>query len=133
MNDKPKYKILFLDDDEFVIDMYSMKFTQAGHDFRPVSDAEEAIEILREGFNPDAIITDLIMPKIDGFTFLQMVKDENLAGDAAIIVLSNQSESEDLERARELGAIGHIIKANTIPTEVLSIIEGLISKHKAGK
>ena len=126
----PKYKILFLDDDEFVSDMYSLKFTQAGHDFKAVGNAEDALEELRNGFKPDAIVTDLIMPKIDGFTFLKMLKEENLAGDAAIIVLSNQGESEDLARAKEYGAIGHIIKANTIPTEVLSIITKLITKHK---
>lgn len=125
-----KYKILFLDDDEFITDMYSLKFNQAGHDFRAVSDAEAALAELRDGFNPDAIVTDLIMPKIDGFKFLEMAKEENLIGSAAVIVLSNQGETEDLTRARDFGAVGHIIKANTIPTEVLGIITELIRKHK---
>lgn len=125
-----KYKVLFLDDDEFITDMYSLKFNQAGHDFRSVSDAESALEELRDGFNPDAIVTDLIMPKTDGFEFLEMAKKENLIGDAAVIVLSNQGETEDLTRAKEFGAAGHIIKANTIPTEVLGIITELIHKHK---
>ncbi len=128
---KEIYKILFLDDDEFVVDMYSLKFTQAGHNFHAVSGAEDALEELRGGFAPDAIVTDLIMPKIDGFQFLQMAKDEDLIRDAAIIVLSNQGETEDLARAREFGAAGHIIKANTIPTEVLAIITDLIAKHKS--
>mgnify|MGYP002725497921 CR=1 FL=1 len=126
-----KYKILFLDDDEFVTDMYSHKFSGAGHDFHAVSDAESALEELRNGFEPDAIVTDLIMPKIDGFGFLKLLKEEDLVGNSAVIVLSNQGETEDLTRARELGAIGHIIKANTIPTEVLGIITELIRKHKS--
>ncbi len=125
-----KYKILFLDDDEFVTDMYSLKFNQNGHDFRAASDAESALEELRNGFNPDAIVTDLIMPKIDGFKFLEMAKTEGLIGNAAVIVLSNQGETEDLARAKEFGAVGHIIKANTIPTEVLKIITELIYKHQ---
>ncbi len=126
-----KYRILFLDDDEFVTDMYSLKFNQGGHDFRAVSDAESALEELRNGFNPDAIVTDLIMPKIDGFKFLEMARDEGLIGDAAVIVLSNQGETEDLTRAKEFGAVGHIIKANTIPTEVLKIVIELIRKHQS--
>ncbi len=125
-----KYKILFLDDDEFITDMYTHKFSGAGHDFRSAPDARLALEELKNGFIPDAIVVDLIMPKTDGFEFLHIANENNLVGDAAVIVLSNQGEIEDLTRARELGAIGHIIKANSTPTEVLSITTELIYKHK---
>ncbi len=123
------YSILFVDDDEFIVDMYSMKFTEAGHDFKAVRSAKEALEILRAGNRFDAILTDLIMPEMDGFDFLKTVKEESLAPDAVIVVLSNQGEKEDIARAKEYGAVGHIIKANTIPSEVVKIVENIISKY----
>ena len=125
-----KYKILFLDDDEFIRDMYSVKFSQAGHECVSVASAEDAIKELENGFEPDAILTDLIMPGIDGFAFIELLNKGGYSDNTAVIVLSNQGESEDLARAQELGATGHIIKANTIPTEVLGIVEKLISKYK---
>ena len=131
MSDNKKYKILLLDDDEFISDMYSVKFKQAGYEIHAKLDAEAALEDLRNGFEPDAILTDLIMPGIDGFSFLESVRKENLQGHAAIIVLSNQGESADLARTQELGSVGHIIKANTIPTEVLMKVTAMIEKYQA--
>jgi len=130
MTTDTKYKILLLDDDEFISDMYSVKFTQAGHEIHAHLTADDALEDLRNGFQPDAILTDLVMPKIDGFEFLGKIKEEGLQGDAIIIILSNQGESADLARSKELGSAGHIVKANTIPTEVLMKVEKMIEKHK---
>lgn len=124
------YNILLVDDDEFLVDMYSMKFTQAGHAMQSARSGEEALEKLREpNYSPDAVVLDLIMPQMDGFGLLSVIKEQDLAPQAALIVLSNQSEQEDIAQAKELGAIGHIIKANAIPSEVLTLVEGMIAKH----
>ena len=122
-----KYSILLVDDDTFLIDMYSLKFSQAGHTVRSAQGTQEALTILKEGdYAPDAVVFDLVMPKMDGFELLKHIREEGLAKGAALIVLSNQGEKEDLDRARDLGAIGHIVKANAIPTEVLATVERLI-------
>lgn len=125
-----QYKILFVDDDDFLIDMYSLKFSQAGHTIQTAQSTDEALEKLGEGFVPDAVLFDLVMPKRDGFELLQEITEKNLAPNAALIVLSNQSEHENIEKAKALGATGHIIKANAIPSEVLEIVEKLIERVK---
>lgn len=131
MSDTP-YTILLVDDDEFLIDMYSMKFSQAGHAVASARSGQEALDKLAEpNYTPDAVVMDLVMPQMDGFALLQNIKEKGLAQGAALIVLSNQSEQEDIDKAQELGAVGHIIKANAIPSEVLTLVEGMIEKHHA--
>lgn len=123
--------ILLVDDDSFIIDMYSIKFTSAGYSLTVSQSVEEALAKLRGGFVPDILITDLVMPKMSGFDLLEAVQKEKLIPHATKIVLSNQSESADIARAKELGAHGHIIKANAIPSEVLSLVEQFAQKHTA--
>lgn len=120
--------ILLIDDDAFIIDMYSIKFTAAGYALTVAKSVEEALAKLRGGFIPDILITDLVMPKMSGFDLLEAVQKEGLIPHATKIVLSNQSESADIVRAKELGAIGHIIKANAIPSEVLTLVEKFDAK-----
>lgn len=127
---KGTYKILFVDDDQFLVDMYSLKFSQAGHEVAAAQSGEAAVERLQEeGYSPDAVVFDLVMPKMDGFELLQAIKEHDLAPNAALIVLSNQGEKEDLEKAKSLGAVGHIVKANAIPSEVLTMVEHIIENN----
>ena len=129
MNEKKKYDILIVDDDEFLIDMYCLKFSQAGHNIQSASGTETALAKLESGYTPDAVVFDLVMPKMDGFELLEQIREKKLAPGAALIVLSNQGEKGDLERAKELGAVGHIVKANAIPSEVLSMVESIIEDN----
>lgn len=132
MTDDTKYSILFVDDDEFLVDMYSLKFSQAGHRIQAVRSAEEALERLhQEGYTTDAVVFDLVMPKIDGFELLTEIQKQHLAPQAALIVLSNQGEAESLAKAKALGATGHIIKANAIPSEVLRMVEDIIRARRS--
>lgn len=130
MSTNTTYTVLLVDDDEFLIDMYSLKFTQAGHTVHAAFGAQEGINQLESGLQPDAIVFDIVMPHMDGFALLEAIKERGLAQDAALIVLSNQGEKEDLDRAKELGAIGHIVKANAIPSEVVTMVIELIQNHK---
>jgi len=131
MDDNAKsYKILFLDDDQFILEMYSVKFANTKHEVRFASSADEAKKILEEGFEPDAIVFDLIMPGVQGFDFIADIKKDALAKNAALVALTNQGEVEDYDRADKLHIDAYIIKANHIPTEVVALIENAIEKKK---
>ncbi len=122
--------MLLLDDDKFLVDMYSMKFTKAGYAVEACLSANDAMQALRNGFKADAIVFDIIMPEHDGFDFLETMKKEKLGAGAALIALTN--ESDDLQKARavELGADRVIVKATMIPSEVVSAVEEEIKKKK---
>ena len=67
----------------------------------------------------DIIILDMVMPEMDGVELLSKIRKENLAKDAAVIILSNQGQSSEIDRAKGYGIAGYIVKATTIPSEVL--------------
>lgn len=124
-----KYKILIIDDDAFLLDMYALKFSQKGFDVSSASGAIEALEKLRGGYTPDVIAVDLVMPAMDGFEFLEQLKKDGLAKDARIIILSNLGQDEDINRGFTLGASGYIIKASATPTEVVEKVLETIEKN----
>lgn len=123
MDNKP---ILYLvEDDTFLLEMYAQKFSTSGFDLRAFPSAIAALEKLREGEKPQVIVSDILMPVMDGFQFLETVKTENLAPGATLIVLSNLGEDEDIQRAVKLGVVGYIVKASSTPTEVLNRVKNL--------
>lgn len=114
-----KYKIYLVDDDRFLLDMYATKFKSAGMDVLACQGGNVVLEKLREGNPPDVILLDVVMPEVDGFAVLEAINRENLAPQTKVIILSNQGQDSDIERAKKLGAAGYIIKASAIPSEVL--------------
>ena len=134
MNDieKKAAKVLLVDDDKFLVDMYSMKFTQQGYAVQASLSADDALKALRDGFVPDVILFDLVMPEHDGFDFLQSLSKERLAPHAIKIALTNQGEDAERTKATELGSHRYIVKATMIPSEVVNIVrEEIARKSKA--
>ena len=122
-----KKKVLIVDDDKFLLDMYSVKFKEDGFDVEIGVGGEDALNKLRGGLTPDVIMLDIVMPGIDGFACLEAIKKENLSPNSVVVVLSNQGQDEEVRRARELGADEYIIKASAIPSEVLEQVKKAIS------
>lgn len=126
-----KGNIILIDDDKFLLDMYAMKFTQQGFVVQAALSAGAAIELLRGGYKPDAIIFDLLMPECDGFMLLEKLKQEKLGGGALKIALSNQNTDAEKEKAKELGADDYIVKATMIPSEVVNSVAAALSRRKS--
>ena len=104
------YRLYLVDDDRFLLDMYAVKFKAANHEVTAYSSGEEVLKALREQPAPDALLLDIVMPKKNGYEVLET--------SSRIIVLSNQGQESDIEKAKALGAHGYIIKASAIPSEV---------------
>jgi CheY-like chemotaxis protein len=124
-----KKKILIVDDDSFLLNMYSMKFEKNGFETKVASNGVGAIEILRGGYKPDVLIMDLIMPIMDGFLMYENIKKENLAPGALAVMLTNQGTIAEINRAKELGVNSFIVKATTIPSEVVDEVKTLLKKY----
>ena len=120
--------VLLVDDDQFLRGMYATKFAAHGAHVEVAGNSEEALERLRGGLVPALIIFDLVMPGIDGYGFIESVMSEKLAQGATKIALSNQSSEEEVVRALNLGADGHLTKANATPSETVDSILEMAAK-----
>jgi CheY-like chemotaxis protein len=123
-----KKKILLVDDDKFLVDMYTVKFREANFDITPAFSGEEALDKIKEGVIPDVILMDMIMPGMSGLDFLGALRQNKQAENAVMIVLSNQGQKSDIEEAKKLGVDGYIVKANTIPSEVLDQVIDIMKR-----
>lgn len=119
-------KILLIDDDAFLRDMYVTKFSESGDTVEGAQDGAEALRKISTGAY-DVVLLDMIMPGMSGIDFLKAAKDIDAAKTAKYIVLSNQGEDADQQAAKDLGAIGYIIKAETVPSEVVAKVHKLVS------
>ena len=68
------------------------------------------------------------MPTMDGLEFIKKLRDEHLSPDSAILVLTNTSQSADIERAKSLGVDGYIVKATATPSEVVAEVKAILAK-----
>lgn len=128
-----KYTVLIVDDDKFLLDMYATKFHSLGHEAHTAVGANEALAKLREGEAPDAVILDIIMPVMDGLELLETMRKENLAPSSAVIMLTNETDPAKIEKAKSLGVAGYIVKATSIPSEVVSEVIGIVKEHAVPK
>jgi len=131
MADEKKSKVMIIDDDKFLLDMYSLKFSEAGFDVTACEGPEVALTKAKEGFKPDIALVDIIMPGMDGFTLIETIKKENLLNGATIIVLSNLGQKEDIERGLAVGAAGYIVKASATPSEVMNRVKEIVGGKKS--
>ncbi|TSC85714.1 MAG: hypothetical protein G01um101416_828 [Microgenomates group bacterium Gr01-1014_16] len=118
-------KILVAEDDKFLAAAYKAKLGKLGWEVRVAGDGAEALEILGE-FVPDAILLDLVMPRMDGFAVLVELKKNPAWAKIPVLVASNLGQKEDIDRSRELGAVGYVVKADLSIDELVRKIEEAI-------
>jgi DNA-binding response OmpR family regulator len=122
-------KILLVEDDPFLIDIYQKKLKDSGFKVEVAKDGEKALEILKEK-NFDLMLLDIVLPKIDGWKILEeikeMKKEKKDLEKMKIVIWSNLGEKEDVKKGISLGATSYLIKANFTPSEVVREIEKIL-------
>jgi CheY-like chemotaxis protein len=128
--EKETKKILIVDDDSFLLDMYALKFSKSNFSVTTALGSEPALEKLRGGLAPDIILLDIMMPVMDGFELLTKIREENIAPTSIVIFLSNRGQPSDVTQAESLGASGYIVKASSTPSEVIDKVVDIIKEVK---
>ncbi len=120
-------KLLLVEDDSFILDIYDVKLSEAGYDVTLASNGREAVKQLKEHqLIPDLILLDIVMPYMDGFDVLKVLKENDVWKEIPIIMLTNLSQKDDIERAVQMGANDYLIKSHFTPSEVLTKIQKYI-------
>lgn len=120
-------KVLLIDDDVFLRDMYATKFVECGHEVEAVDHGEKALTVVQSGHDFDVILVDMVMPGMSGVELITTMQNEGLVGKAVCIVLSNQGQQADIDEAMAAGAASYIIKAEHIPSDVVTEVEQILA------
>jgi DNA-binding response OmpR family regulator len=123
---KFKSKVLLVEDDKMLADMYVTKFSKEGMEIMKADDGAKGLEMAKKE-KPDLILLDIIMPKLDGFAVLKELKKDPGMGGTHILLLTNLGQSEDVEKGKQLGADDYFIKANHTPAEIVEKVKYLLS------
>lgn len=114
-----KKKIVIVEDDLFLLEIYSRKFAEANFDIATALEGESALEVVHKE-KPDIILLDLILPKVDGLEVLRIIKKDKTLNKIPVVILTNRGEKDLIEKAIKLGAAAYITKITYTPTEVIS-------------
>ena len=101
--------VLTVDDSRTMRDMLNLALTEAGYNVVQAVDGVDGLEVL-QGSDPDVIVTDINMPRMDGFGFIEGVRKDSKYRAIPILVLTTESDVAKKARARQAGATGWIIK-----------------------
>jgi len=112
-------KILVVEDDAFLGDVLMKKLAFEGCDAVRASSGEEALQKMAESV-PELVLLDLLLPGMSGFDILEHIKKTEATKMTSVIVLSNLSQKEDKDRARNLGAATFMVKAMSTPDDILT-------------
>ena len=126
----PNIKVLIVDDDVFLLDMYSIKFKESGFSVEIAKNGEDPLAKAKS-LNPDIILLDIVMPKMDGFDVLREIKQNNIAPNAVIFILTNLGQKEDVDRGLKLGANDYIVKAHFTPSEVVAKVRSFLGPRQS--
>jgi DNA-binding response OmpR family regulator len=119
-------KILVAEDEKPMAKTMNIKLTRAGFEVTIASNGEEVLLLLDEN-TYDLIITDLMMPKVDGFKILTEIKKRGLT--VPVIVTSNLSQEEDEKKAKDLGAINYFVKSNTPIIQIVDYVNEILKNE----
>lgn len=117
-------KILLIEDDAFLVDIYKTKLKEAGFEVSVAFDGEEGFKKAKEE-KPDLVLLDLVLPGMDGWEFLKKAKNENLSN-LKIVILSNLGQKEEVEKGANLGAVKYLVKSHYAPSEVVEEVKKVL-------
>ena len=117
-----KTKILLIEDDTFLAGMYISKLGFENFEILLANDGKQGIK-LAEKEKPDLILLDILLPKVDGFEVLKVVKKNDKTKEIPVILLTNLGQKSDVEKGLSLGADDYLIKAHFMPQEVIKKIK----------
>ena len=127
--EKPN-KILIVDDDEFVCNIYEKSFKEEGVETETVHSGKEMLERMRKEDKPEMVVLDIFMPEMNGFEALESAHKENLLDRSIVLILSNHADQIAQEKAAKLGAKKFIVKSSLLPTDIISEVMNTYQEEK---
>lgn len=125
MNPQAK-KVLLVEDEQFIRDLYTRELTKAGFQVIPVADGQLGLEQLRQD-KFDLLLLDIMLPGINGLQLLREYKTQNPNSTMVTILLTNLGQEAVIKEGFELGAQAYLIKASYTPEQVVNEVKSVLS------
>ena len=119
-------KILIIEDEEYLAELYRFKFEQGGYTVLEARNGKEGIALARQT-KPDLVLLDIVMPVLDGYQTLKLMRADNETKHLKIYILSNLGQAAEIQHAINDGADGYFIKANITPGQLLEEAEKIFN------
>jgi len=123
-----KEKVLIIEDEQPLLELLSAKLKKEGYQVEYAYDGEEGLEKIRN-FEPDLVLLDIVMPKVDGYEVLEKMSADN--SQIPVIIISNSGQPVEIEKTKKLGAVDHLIKTEFSPLDVLNKVRDYLDSAGA--
>ena len=121
-------KILLIEDDVFVSDIYSRELKKSGYEVEVAADGVEGVEKARDN-KYDLLLLDIMLPKKTGIDVLKEIRvPGSPAKDLPVYLLTNLGQGSIIKQAIEIGAQGYLLKARVLPSQVLQAVNDFFEK-----
>lgn len=117
--------ILIAEDDRFLAQAYSAGLEAKGYEVGIASDGKEALDMIEER-KPDLLLLDILMPEVNEFDVLEALQKKG--SEVLVVVMSNLGQDSDIDKARSLGAVDYMVKANHSMADVVAVVEKYAGK-----
>ena len=118
-------KILLIEDDPFLIDIYTTKLKEAEYTVDVAEDGDTALRKIKDE-PPNLMLLDIVLPNFNGWEILRKVHSNDKTKNIKVVILSNLGEKEEVEKGIKLGAVKYLVKAHYTPSEVVEEIKKIL-------
>ena len=118
-------KILIIEDDFFIRDLYEKQFTKEGYAVESAPDAEQGLEKIKAA-PPNLVLLDLMLPKMSGLDVLKILKADANLKSIPVVILTNLGQDQAIKQGFDLGADGYLIKSAYTPSQVVNEVRTYI-------
>lgn len=115
-------KILLIEDDPFLVDIYSTKLKESGLSVEVATDGQIGLRKLKEK-KFDLLVLDIVLPHVDGWQILREIEKDKKLKDLIVFVFSNLGQREEIEKGLKMGVVKYFIKAHFTPNEIVDEIK----------
>ena len=122
------HRILIIEDDHFLSSILKSRLEKEGFTVLQAFDGDEGLAMVRKD-RPDAVLLDLIMPKVSGFEVLEGIAADPELSTIPVMIASNLGQDSDMEKAKTLGAHDYYVKVRTSIDELAQMVKNLVQSQ----
>lgn len=118
-----QYKILIVEDEPLLRKLYETKLSDAGYEVVTATNGEEGFQQAKS-VKPDLILSDVLMPKMDGYAMLKLIRDNPKTKKIPVMIMTNTPAMPNARECEKLGIVKALFKANVTPSQLVALLQG---------